>query len=145
VPTRSLARHRVVAAASLALVLILGCGGAKPVSVSGKLVFPAKVKVADTDSISVTFVPEDGGAGKGAVASVNAKDLTFTGDVLPGKYKLGVAVQPYAGMKDTEARTKELDKVLGQFGATATSLRYEVTNDAGQSITIDLAKGTVSK
>lgn len=143
-PTPSLARHRLVAAASLALVLVLGCGGGKTVTVSGKLVLPPKVKLAETDSIAVTFAPEDKD-GKSASATVSPKDLTFNAQVPPGKYKIGVTVQPYAGTKDAEARTKEINAVIGSFDAAATALRYEVTAESTQSVTIDLAKGTVSK
>lgn len=140
-----LARLGFGAVFAVALVLLSGCGGSsKGVTVSGKLVLPAKVKVVETDSINVTFVPEDAATGKSAAATVNAKDLTFTGEVLPGKYKVGVTVTPYAGMKDAEARAKELTQQLGAFASNTTSLRYEVTSSSGQTITVDLTKPAVT-
>ncbi len=148
-PTPPLARYRLVAAAVLALGLLAGCGSAKPVTVTGKLVLPAKLKIQETDQISITFFPEDGdvkntAGGKSASGTVNPKDLTFTASVLPGKYKIGVGVTPYAGMGDEQKRTEIIDGMLGAFNATATPLRYEVTSAASQSITIDVPKSTVT-
>jgi len=141
----SSARPRLVAA-SLALLLALGCGGdSKPVRVTGKLVLPDKVKVAETDSINIVFAPEGEAKGTGGSATVNPKDLTFSGEVPPGKYKVGVTITPYAGMKDTEARTKQLQQQIGAFNTGATPLRYEVTSDSGQSFTVDLSKPAISK
>ena len=143
-PIPALARPRLVAAASLALLLLLGCGSAKPVTVTGKLILPGKVKVAESDSLSVVFVPEDSAKGKSGTATVNPQDLTFSGQVLPGNYKVAVTVTPYAGMKDTDARTELLEKQMGAFSSTSTSLRYEVTKEASQSITVDLTKPSVT-
>lgn len=134
------------AASALVLLFLVGCGGgAKTVPVNGKLVLPAKVKLEDTDSISVSFVPEDAANGKSGIASLNAKDLAFTVNLQPGKYKVAVAITPYSGTKNADARAAVLNKELGMFNPNSTSLRYEVTSDPGQSITVDLAKSAVSK
>jgi hypothetical protein len=138
------ARARFAAAAALALLLLAGCGGAKTFTVTGKLVLPPKVKVADADSVNIILVPEDAAeaaSGKSATLAVNPKDLTFSGTVSPGKYKVGLAITPYAGMKDSETRTKELNQNIGKFNTGATPLRYEVTGDA--NITVDFAASTV--
>ena len=145
----ALTRHRLVAATVLALGLLAGCGGAKPVTVTGKLVLPAKLKIQETDQISITFYPDDASAkdtagGKSSSGTVNPKDLTFTASVLPGKYKIGVGVTPYAGMGDEQKRTEIIEGMLGAFNATDTPLRYEVTSAASQSITIDVPKSTVT-
>lgn len=138
-----LSRSRLIAAGGLFVLLLAGCGGVKTVPVTGKLVFPPKTKIADTDSIALTFIAEEGG--HNTSASVSAKDSTFTANVLPGKYKIAVSVKAYAGMKDSESRTKEFDRQFGAHGIGATSLRTDITGDSNQSITIDLQKGSISK
>src|SRR5262245_15945875 len=92
----------------LFVVLLAGCGSsAKPVTVTGKLVLPKQVKLAETDSVIVTFTPEEA-TKPGGTGTVNPKDLTFTASVPPGKYKVSVTFQPYAGEKDSAQREREL-------------------------------------
>lgn len=142
---RSLARPKLVAATALALLLLVGCGGAKSVTVNGKLVMPKDVKLAETDSIVVTFTPEDAAKGKGATATVSPNELTFSLNAIPGQYKVAVAVQAYAGEKGSEKRSEMLANKLGKYDAANTGLRHEVTSDDPQTVTIDLAAGTVAK
>jgi hypothetical protein len=138
---RSRARSQVVAACGLALLTLSGCTSAKTVTVDGKVVLPPKVKVSETDSITVAFTREDDATAPGGTATASPTGLTFEANVPPGKYKISVRVQAYAGMKDSQKRERE----LAQQMASAPTLSYEVTGDARQSITIDLVKGTVTK
>lgn len=136
---------RAAAGAALALVLLTGCGGGnKPVAVTGKLVVPSKVKLSETDSIQVTFTPEDAGKASGGVGTVSPKDLTFTVNVPPGTYKVAVTFQAYPGEKESEKRQKDFSQHVGMFETGATALRYEVKNEANQSVTIDLTKSSIS-
>jgi len=121
--------------------MLSGCTSAKTVTVTGKVVLPPKVKVAETDSITVTFVREDDPSASGGSAAASPPGLTFETNMRPGKYKVSVRVQAYAGMKDSQNRERE----LAQQMASAPTLSYEVTGDARQSITIGLVKGTVTK
>jgi hypothetical protein len=142
----SLSASRLVAAvtAALALAVLSGCGGSKKtVTVSGKVVMP-KVKLMDTDSITVTFTPEDNPTAPGGTSSVSPKDLAFSVNVAPGKYKVAVTVQGYPGEKGSDKRDSEFANYFGKYGTGVTPLRYEVTSDPNQSITIDLAKGAIS-
>jgi hypothetical protein len=122
-----------------------GCGGgAAPRTVSGKLILPPGVKLAQSDMLSVTFVPE-AKDGKTAVADVSPDHTFTTRQVMPGKYKITVAAQAYPGEKGFEQRTAAFENFNKQFEPGTTKLSYEVTQDPNQSITVDLAKGTVTK
>ena len=143
--SRALSLSRVSTILCLFVVCFAGCGGPAPVPVSGKIVLPSKTKLAETDTIVVVFNPEDPSSGAAENANVSAKDLTFTAKVLPGKYKVSVTVQPYAGTPDSQKRTKELASQFGGFSANSTPLKVEVTNDASQTITLDLEKKTAGK
>jgi hypothetical protein len=140
--TRTRTRHRLLAAIPLALLLLAGCG-ATPSPVTGKLELPPKMTLAETDSVSVTFSPEEKSEG-GTVADVSPKDLTFSTNVRPGKYKVAVTIQPYAGEKGSEKRTTALEPLNESFSVGKTQLRYEVVSGP-QSITIDLVRQTVTK
>jgi hypothetical protein len=135
------AHSPVIAVCGVALLALSGCTSAKTVTVAGKLVLPPKVKVAETDSVTVTFVRQDDPAAPGASATASPTGLTFEAAVQPGKYKISVRVQAYSGMKDSQQREKELTQQM----ASAPTMSYEVTSDAKQSITIDLVKGAVTK
>src|SRR4051794_18198530 len=131
-----------VVVCGLTLLTLSGCtSSSKTVTVDGKVVLPPKIKVAETDSITVTFAREDDATAPGASATASPTALTFEANVRPGKYKVSVRVQAYAGMKDSQQRERELTQQM----ASAPNMSYEVTGDARQSITIDLVKGTVTK
>jgi hypothetical protein len=139
-------RARLIALGSLFVLLLAGCGkSGKTVTVTGKLVLPQKAKLAESDSVIVTFLPEDNPTAPGGTANVNPKDLTFSLAVPPGKYKVSVTFQPYPGEKDSEQRTKELNQHVGMFSRDATALRHEVGSEPNQAITIDLVKSTITK
>lgn len=121
----------------------LGCGfSASPRTVKGKLVLLPNMKLQETDTINLTFVPE--GEGSSAVADVSAKDATFTAQVPPGKYKIALSVTPYAGTKDAEKREQAFVQKYAPFAPGTTPLRYEVSSEPVQTVTIDLAQGSVS-
>jgi len=138
---RPRAHSPVVAVCGLALLTLSGCTSAKTVTVDGKVVLPPKVKLAETDSITITFAREDDPSAGGGSATASPPGLTFETAIHPGKYKVSVRVQAYAGMKDSQKRERELTQQM----ASAPTMSYEVTGDAKQSITIDLVKGTVTK
>ena len=139
---------RSLSRASLLATVVLfaaGCGSSepKPVELQGKLVLPAKLKLLESDSINITFSPDGGGKGSGS-ATMTGKESSFTAQVPPGKYKVSVNIQGYPGEKGSEAHNREISQSVGMYDPSSSSLRYEVT-DGSQAITIDLAKGTVSK
>ena len=143
--SRPLLVSRLLASCSLALVVLTGCTSEKKVTVSGKLVLPAGVTLVENDSVQIIFARDDDPTKSGGAATVNPADLSFTSTMSPGKYKIGVTFQPYPGMKESEVRAKQLSQRVGMYSVEATALRYEVTTDAKQTITINLAQGTVSK
>jgi len=131
------------------LLILSGCGGKKGVTVNGKLV-PGNLKLAETDSVEISFSPEAPG-GKAASGMAKGNDPSFVVNsadgkgVEPGKYKVGVRIQPYMGSAGAAGRASALEKINKDYDPTKTKLTYEVTGDATQSITVDLAKGTVTK
>ncbi len=147
--SRASSRLPKLVAVTLVLSFVAGCGGPTPVPLSGKVVLPSGVKLADTDSVTVVFVPEEGDQSKGENATLSPKDLSFSAKVVPGKYKIAVNVQIYPGsagaMKETNAKNKELSLVFGSFSSGSTPLHYEVTKEANQTITLNLDKKTVGK
>ena len=125
----------------LGLLFVAGCSE-RTVNVSGKLVLPSKVKIVESDSVTVQFIP-DGDKGKAAFASVSKSEQTFTvKDIVAGKYKITVSITPYP---DQKKRIPLLEPINTKYDAKSTPLRYEVTAEPNQSITIDLDKGTTSK
>jgi hypothetical protein len=137
--------------ALLCLTVLTGCGDGVSRSVVKVNVTSTKVKLDDTDSISVGFTPEAAG-GETAVAGGEARKLPLlvkasakdaTG-VAPGKYKLTVSISPYAGMANANpAHAPELKALSDQFDAKNSKLTYEVVAGKEQTITIDLDTGTV--
>ena len=140
-------RSSLVPSSVLCLILVSGCDSGKGVTVSGKLILPRNMKLAETDSVSVTFIPEDNAKAGGAVATVNPSTLTFDTAVKPGKYKVAVTVQPYAGTPDSDKRGRAFSDALGMYSAGGSALSYEVTSDSKQSIVIDVSSqgGSVRK
>jgi hypothetical protein len=137
----------VLASTLVCLTGIAGCGSKKGSVVNGKVVLPAGAHLDKDDSGTITFVPEKADkSGKGGGAGpINPSDLTFFArDIAPGKYKIKVNLSAYPG-KENEKRAKVLEGINQHFDDANTKLTYEVTADAQQSITIDLAHGTVSK
>ena len=131
----------------MCVLMSAGCDSGKQVTVSGKVVLPRNMKLEETDSVTVSFVPEDNAKASGAVATVNPTTLAFDMPVKPGKYKVAVTFEPYAGTPDSEKRRRALSDALGMFSVDGTALRYEVTSDSKQSIVIDVSNqgGSVRK
>lgn len=135
----------ILISVSICLLSLGGCGGQKPIKLSGKLKLPPNVNLVETDSVQITFSKEGGDKG-GTVATVNVKDMSFEmKDIVPGKYKIGVSITPYAGEKGSEKRASAFDALNKAFAPTATSLSFEVAQDSAQSIVIDMAAGSVTK
>ena len=137
------------AAVSLGLLAASGCGPTRA-TVSGKLVLPSNVTLADKDSVNLVFYPEDSANGS-PFASVDPKDLTFTvkspdgGNSIPlGKYKITVVMTPYnSGDADRAAQLKEVCTPYSTKDAT--KLEFTVDNGSKQNITVDMAAGKVTK
>jgi len=124
-----------------------GCSAKKEVSVSGKLVLPADLELVENDGITIQFVPQEKSdtSVQSVLAGVSSRDHTIPPTAIyPGKYKIKVAFQPYPGPEQAK-RTAILAPVNKAFEAASTPLTYEVTSDEKQSITIDLAKKSVTK
>ena len=113
------------------------------VCATGKLVMLPGYKLSETDSVSLTFAPE--GQDGGAKAATLAKDMSFTIQLLPGKYKVAFSVSAYPGEKGSEKRSEAFLKKLSAFSTDKTTLTYEVTSDSVQNVTVDLAHGAVEK
>jgi hypothetical protein len=143
-------RSPLVLIFALCLLGLGGCGGHKGGIVKGTLVLPPNVKPGETDSLTVLFRPEEG-TGESAPAPVNVADMSFSAKgatgkgVAPGKYKLIISLQPYMGSAEAEKRRPLYDAINNKYDEKNTKLSYDVTNEAQQSIVVDLAKGTVTK
>lgn len=130
---------------AVAIAFASGCGGSAPKTVSGKVVLLPNVKFADTDTLSISFAPEKEGTPGYASTEVSVKDGSFSLKLQPGKYKVGFSVTPYPGTPDSERRAEFMTQKFEPFGVTKSSMTYEVTSDASQTITVDLAQGRVAK
>jgi hypothetical protein len=131
------------------LLLLPGCGGGGQV-VSGKVVFPPNLTLKPDDTISIVFEPENS-SGKAGTGHVSPDDKAFTangpngGGIPPGKYTVTVLITPYMGHPDYNKRAKMVEEFNKKYGSAPSRLTYEVTSDSSQSVTVDLAKGTVTK
>lgn len=139
-------RLSLVRAACLLFVasgLMIGCGSStRKVEVSGKVSFPSGVKLNETDSVAVDFIPDGKAEGGSGLAK---SDGSFVAKVPPGKYKVAVTIQPYPGEKDSDKRAAAFSQAVGKFDRKSTTLSYEVTGDDRQTVNIDLVKGSISK
>jgi hypothetical protein len=125
----------------IGLLFVAGCSE-QTVNLSGKLVLPSKIKLVESDAVTLAFAPE-GTAGKAAIGLVSNGDQTFTvKDITPGKYKITFGVTPYP---DQKKRIPLVEPLNTKFDMKASPLKYEVTAEPNQSITIDLEKGTVER
>ncbi len=129
----------------LGILAIPGCGK-RYITVSGTVELPKDVKLAETDLVQITFVPDAKGE-KSGFAVFNTSDKTFVcKDVLPGgKYKIAAKVEPAMGQADSAKRAPEFAAFNKTFEAASTKLVYQATEDSSQSIAIDFVKSTVSK
>lgn len=145
--TRHTVRSLLVCLSPALALLLGGCGpsAARTVEVKGNLVLPPNLKLAETDTIAITFLADGDAKAQGGNASMTGKDRSFTAQVPTGKYKIAVEIQAYAGEKGADDRNRQYSQAVGKFNSGATSLLYEVTDAEQQSITIDLAKETVTK
>ena len=135
---------RYVLFAGLICLVASGCGGGSPRTVKGKLVLAPGIKLAPTDSVNLTFVPEAKN-GTTAVADVSAADMTFSVKVPSGKYKVAFAITPYPGEKGSEKRAEAFATINKAFDPNSTTMTYEVTSDNVQDVTVDLAQGRITK
>lgn len=124
--------------------LLAGCGE-RTVTVDGRIVLLPNTSLKDDDSIQLAFVETGGNKTVGALGKPDGKEASFTAQVPPGSYKITVTIRAYAGHKESEKRDAQFKSLNKAFSHDATTLTYEVTGDAKQSVTIDLAKGRVSK
>jgi hypothetical protein len=135
---------------ALCLLVLSGCGKGG-VKLKGTLVLPPGLQLNDTDSVTISFVPE-GTQGPVYTGAFSPGDNSFVVNgptskgISPGKYKVAMGLRPSPGSSDEKARSNLFnDKVNTKYNATATKLIYEVTEESSQTITIDLAMGTIAK
>jgi hypothetical protein len=126
----------------IGLLCVAGCSERTVNNFTGKLVLPSKLKLLENDSVTIGFTPE-GATGKAANGIVSNGDQTFTvKDVTAGKYKITVSITPYPGDKKRAALFESLNS---KYDAKSTPLKYDMTTESNQSITIDLDTGAVTK
>jgi len=131
----------------VALLSLTGCSGGKgPVTVSGKLVLPNNVTLADNDNVTISFLPEEK-ADLPAVAVFSKEGGSFEckTTVSKAKYNITVRIEPYPGSPNAEKRAGSFETLNNAFSRDSTKLKYETTADSRQSITLDLTAGTVTK
>ncbi len=133
----------------LCLLVLPGCGKSGA-TVKGTLVLPRNVKLMDTDSVRISFTPEDK-KGQGYPAKLSVADNSFVAQgpskkgIPAGKYTVAVQLQPYMGSPHSERRAAYFASLNKNFNAAHSKLTYEVTAESPQTITIDIPKGTVTK
>jgi hypothetical protein len=130
----------------LALIALAGCSR-RTVTVSGTVTFPDKVTLQKDDIVQIVFIPESKEETKAGLAIFSRDDKSFVcKDVLPGtKYKIAVHIEPPFGAENVKKRAAAFADVNKAFDRAATKLKYEASEESSQSITIDLAKGAVTK
>ncbi len=153
--TRVRLSHFLLVPFFASLLAVAGCSPPKGTPVSGKLLLPSGTSLEKDDVVEITFRPE--GDAKSASGNVSATEksssVAFTAKtagiptgVLPGKYRIGVKITPYAGMPKSNDRKRVLDEGLNQkFNVEKSPLTCEVTADLQNDFTIDLDKGNVKK
>jgi hypothetical protein len=131
---------------AMALFMLAGCSR-RTITVSGAAVLPTGVKVGSTDSVQIMFLPEAKEEKKVPTAAFSPADSSFVcNDILPNaKYKIAVRIDPGPGVGDMQKRAASFETVNKTFDRASTKLAYQAGEDATQSITIDFAKGTVTK
>jgi hypothetical protein len=136
--------------ATVCLPVLAGCSGTNGGIVKGTLVFPPNVTPADQDAVTILFVT-DTPDGPFSSATYSPSDKSFIArgpdgrGVPPGSYKITVWLDPYPSETEDPQRQAAFQRFNETYDKGNTKLAYEVTPDAQQSITIDLAKGTVTK
>jgi hypothetical protein len=142
-PQRSCWRLLLPAATVLFLILLVGgCGTKKQVTLTGKLILPPNIKLAEKEMVQITFTPVDEGE-KPVGAQFTNSDMSFIcKNIVPGKYKVSVSLGFYKGMPDMEKREYEF-KQFNKSHTEKMNLTFDVISDAEQKITIDLANGKV--
>lgn len=134
----------------LCLLVSAGCGGSskKGSVLKGTVVLPPNVKLQESDSATVNFVPAAGG-GQQFASAIKPTDLTFEASgpegkgIAPGNYKITIRLQPYTPGESPQKRI--CDAINSKYDSGNSNLSYTVTEDLQQAITIDLTKGTVTK
>jgi hypothetical protein len=125
----------------LGILFIAGCPGEKSTTVSGKVLL-GKIKLQEGDNARIQLVADQG---MGAMATIDTNDSSFNmKNVQPGKYRVIAHFDPYPGQKDAAKRAKEFDVYNQKYDVKSSKLYMEV-GDKSETVTIDLAAGTVTK
>jgi hypothetical protein len=131
------------------VLVALVCAGCsrRTVVVSGGVEFPDTAKVEKDDIVQIVFVPEDKEEKKTPLATFSREDKRFQcKDILPGaKYKIAVRIEPSISAPDAQKRVTAMRDFNKKFDRASTKLTYLASEESSQSITLDLAKGTVTK
>jgi hypothetical protein len=131
--------------AGLFLLLLAGCAQ-RTANINGKLVLPQGMKLSQQDSVSIVFTPEDANnKTKAAIFSQPGDDTFAVKDLGPGKYKVSVSITAYMGDPDAAKRNTIFEQLNTKFGPGTPVLKYEVTNEPQQNITINVSDaGTIT-
>ena len=136
-------------ALAVCLLALAGCSGKKGATVKGTLVPPPNVQLAGSDVVQMLFAAQDPG-GQNSPVSFPSGPQSFVANgpvregVLPGKYKITVAIQSY-GVAPDPKHAAALAALSARYDDAHTKLMYEVTRDSVQTITVDLGQGTVTR
>jgi len=130
----------------LVLLVLTGSGCKRTVSVSGTVEFPEEVKFQTDDLVHIIFVPESKEETKAPFAQLSRADKTFEcKEITPGaKYKITAHIDPNP-TGSSPKRPGALEAFNKKYDRASTKLTYQASEEASQSITIDFAKGTVTK
>jgi hypothetical protein len=130
----------------IGLLLLSGCTR-RTITVSGTVAFPDTVKLEKDDLVQITFVPEDKEERGAPIALYSPEEKSFVckGVVPNAKYKIAARIDAVPGSADAQKRSAAFDAFNKSFDKATTKLKYDATDEASQSIAIDLAKGTVTK
>ena len=120
--------------------MLAGCGR-RYASVSGSLLLPESLKLADTDVVQVIFHPDAKGE-KAGLGVVNRAEKTYVcNDIVPGgKYKVSVRIDPALGMPETPKRMPMIDEFNKSHDLAGTKLHFNATDEWSQKLEIDLSK-----
>ena len=130
---------------AVSLLALVGCGGKKGTPVKGTVKFPPSVKLqagdgqgVGGDTITIMLEPEDASNKELASGPVSASDGSVSlAKVPPGKYKVGVRIDAYAGGPEGVARHKALELFNYNFDRAKSGLTVDIEAGGEQTILVE--------
>jgi hypothetical protein len=133
----------------VSLLLISGCSGEGTVPVKLNVVFPGEESFGPEDSLVVDFQPVDKTLKPGSARLKGTENScqVMTGNVkglAPGEYVVtfNMSGNPGAGMEALQARRESFQSRYKDINSG--TLRFTVTNNSGQAVTLDLKEEKLS-